>query len=165
MQLSSEALMLLAVKRIKGGDPIMKPEKIRALSAIIRNQAPLTLPPETPLRDACKAMHQRHVGAVLVVDAEARLLGIFTGRDAVGRVLAGGLDPSTLTLADVMTRNPDCISAGRNAVEAMHRMQDGGFRHLPILEGDRLVGVVSHGDFRGLEHATFDDQTGIWERI
>jgi len=143
----------------------MTTEKIRALSTIIRNRNPLTLPPDAPIREACRLMREHHVGAVLVVDAEGSLVGIFTGRDAVGRILAEGRDPTTLTLADVMTCQPDCLSAGRDAVEAMHQMRNGGFRHLPVMEGSKLVGIVSHGDFHGMEHATFDDQTNIWERI
>lgn len=138
---------------------------IREISTIIRDQNPVTLPPGATVREACKLMHDRRVGAVLVTEGGDRLVGIFTGRDAVGRVLAAGLDASALTLAEVMTCKPDCLAAGRNAVEALHRMQDGGFRHLPIVEGERLVGIVSHGDFRGLEHSKFDEQTGLWERI
>jgi CBS domain-containing protein len=143
----------------------MKDVTIRDLSTIIRDQNPLTLPPTATVREACRKMHERKVGAVLVTESDGRLVGIFTGRDAVGRVLACGGDASTLILADVMTAKPDCLTAGRSAVEALHHMQDGGFRHLPIVEGDRVVGVVSHGDFRGREQSKFDEQTGLWERI
>jgi CBS domain-containing protein len=138
---------------------------IRDVSAIIRDQRPLTLPPETKVIEACQWMHDRGVGAVLVTDRHGRLLGIFTGRDAVGRVLAAGLDAAKVTLAEVMTPDPDHISPGCDAVAALHRMCDGGFRHLPIVAGDRVVGIVSRGDFRGLEHATFDEQAGLWERL
>jgi len=140
-------------------------QAIRDLSAIIRDQDPVTLPPTASVREACRLMNERRVGAVLVTEADGRLVGIFTGRDAVGKVLAAGLDASTLVLSDVMTCDPDCLGIGRSAVEALHRMRDGGYRHLPIVEGDKLVGVVSHGDFRGLERSKFDEQTGLWERI
>ena len=138
---------------------------IREISTIIRDQNPVTARPSATVREACQLMHDRSVGAVLVTEDDGKLVGIFTGRDAVGRVLAAGLDASSLTLGEVMTGKPDCLGVGRDAVEALHRMRDGGFRHLPIVEGERLVGVVSHGDFRGMEHSTFDEQTGLWERI
>ncbi len=138
---------------------------VRELSAIIRDQNPLTLPPTATVQEACRQMYERRVGAVLVTESGDKLVGIFTGRDAVGKVVAAGRDPAKLTLAEVMTCKPDCLTAGRDAVEALHHMQDGGFRHLPIVEDGKVVGIVSHGDFRGLEHSKCDEQTGLWERI
>ena len=63
---------------------------MRKISEIVRNQDPLTLPPDATVREACRWMHDRRVGAVLVTANDGRLAGIFTGRDAVHRVLAGG---------------------------------------------------------------------------
>jgi CBS domain-containing protein len=51
------------------------------------------------------------------------------------------------------------------AIEALRLMSDGGFRHVPIVAGGKVVGVVSHGDFRGLERARLDEETGLWARI
>ena len=62
----------------------------RQMAEIVRNQVPLALPPETTVQAACKHMHERRVGAVLVTDARGRLLGIFTGRDAVHFLARGG---------------------------------------------------------------------------
>jgi CBS domain-containing protein len=64
-----------------------------------------------------------------------------------------------------MTSNPDTMTPGKTAIEALRMMQDGGYRHVPVVDGGTLVGVVSHGDFRGLEHARLDEETGLWERI
>ena len=63
---------------------------MRRLSDIVYNQHPLTLPPTASVQHACKCMRERGVGSVLVTDDGGRLIGIFTGRDAVGRVLANG---------------------------------------------------------------------------
>jgi CBS domain-containing protein len=99
------------------------------------------------------------------VEGDRRLVGIFTGRDAVGRVLAEGKNSATTTLAEVMTRNPDTIPPRQTAIEALRAMQDGGYRHLPVIDDGKVVGVISRGDFRGLEQDRLDEETGLWERI
>jgi CBS domain-containing protein len=134
------------------------------MSEIIRNQTPLTLPPTATVQEACKRMHERRVGAVLVTDAKRALIGIFTGRDAV-RFLAAAKDPTNTTLRAAMTREPQAMPPGRTAIEALRLMQDGGFRHVPVVERGVVVGIVSQGDFRGLEHDRLDVETGFWERI
>ena len=136
----------------------------RQMSEILRNQKPLTLPPEASVQEACRHMHVRRVGAVLVTDAKGALQGIFTGRDAV-RVLAGAKDPAATALRQVMTRDPVTLPPGRTAIEALRLMHDGGFRHVPVVQDGAVVGVVSRGDFRGLEQDRLDEETGLWERI
>ena len=101
----------------------------------------------------------------MIAGEDRRLLGIFTGRDAVCRVLAEGKHPAKITLAEVMTPNPDTITPRITAIEALRLMQDKGCRHLPVIERDQVIGVVSRGDFRGLEQARLDEETGLWERI
>ena len=137
----------------------------RHASDIISHQNPLMLPPTATVRQACQRMRDRRVGAVLVTEGDRRLVGIFTGRDAVGRVLADGKDSVTTTLAEVMTRNPDTIPPRQTAIEALRAMQDGGYRHLPVIDGGKVVGVISRGDFQGLEQDRLDEETGLWERI
>jgi CBS domain-containing protein len=137
----------------------------RHLLDIIHDQRPLMLAASATVKDACCEMRSRNVGATLVTDVDGRLVGIFTGRDAVGRVLAEGKSAARTLLADVMTANPTTIGPGRTAIEALRLMQDSGVRHLPVTEKDRVVGIVSRGDFRGLEHARLDHETGLWERI
>ena len=120
--------------------------------------------PDTSVAQAAGMMKQHEVGALLVVE-QGRLVGIFTERDAVVRVMAPGLQPATTVLSDVMTRDPDTIPPRRAAIEALRLMQDGGYRHLPVVDKGKVVGVVSRGDFRGLEQARLDEETGLWERI
>jgi predicted transcriptional regulator len=57
------------------------------------------------------------------------------------------------------------IQRGPSCIEALRLMRDGGFRHIPVVENGRVIGVVSRGDFRGLEQDRLDEETGIWERI
>ena len=137
----------------------------RHMSEIVRDQRPLILPPTSTVQQACLSMRERRVGAVLVADEQRRLLGIFTGRDAVGRVLATHRDAAKTTLADVMTPNPTTMPPGSTAIEALRLMQDCGFRHVPIVEDGKVAGIVSQGDFRGLEKARLDEETGLFERI
>jgi CBS domain-containing protein len=135
------------------------------MSDMVRHQNPLMLSPQTTVAEACRHMRDRKVGAVLVTDAESRLLGIFTGRDAVCRVLSQARSPIETRLADVMTAAPDCMPPTRSAVEALRMMQDGGYRHIPVVESGRVVGIVSRGDFKGTELDRLDEETGYWERI
>lgn len=137
----------------------------RAIGAICRNQRPLTLPEDVNVMEACAAMCERHVGAVLVTDRKGDLVGIFTARDAVYRVLSEGKDARITRLGDVMTRDPATMRPHQTAVDALRLMSDGGFRHVPVVDGPKIVGVVSAGDMHGLERARLDEETGLWERI
>jgi CBS domain-containing protein len=138
---------------------------MRTMSDIVRNQDPVTLPPSAKVREACQYMRDRRVGAVLVTEGDQRLLGIFTGRDAVHRVLAEGKSAARTRLAEVMTRDPDTIPPGKSAIEALRLMEDGRYRHVPIVDGGKVVGVVSRFDFSGIELDRLDAETGLWERI
>ena len=137
----------------------------RQMSDIVRKQNPLTLPESASVQQACRAMRDRRVGAVLVTGASGELVGIFTGRDAVCRALAEGVNPALTTLASVMTRKPDTMPPGKTAIDALRMMRDGGYRHVPVVDGTKIVGIVSSGDFRGLEQARLDEETGLWEHI
>jgi CBS domain-containing protein len=102
----------------------------------------LVAAPETTVRQAAEMMSSRHVGAVLVVQDD-RLLGIFTERDAVFRVLACRLDPDATQVSDVMTQSPKTISPEKTFGHAMLLMHENGFRHLPVIQDGKPVGIVS----------------------
>ncbi|MDR3537520.1 MAG: CBS domain-containing protein [Acetobacteraceae bacterium] len=136
----------------------------REMAEIIRNQKPLTLTAVTTVQEACRRMHSRKIGAILVTNDKGALIGIFTGRDAV-RLLARGRDPTQTLLKDVMTRKPQTMKPRATAIEALRLMRDGGFRHVPVVEEGVVLGIVSRGDFRGLEHDRMDEETGLWERM
>jgi CBS domain-containing protein len=110
-------------------------------------------------------MRDRRIGAVLVTEGDHRLLGIFTGRDAVHRVLAEGKSAARTKLAEVMTRDPDTMPLGRTAIGALRLMEGGRYRHVPIVDGSKVVGIVSRLDFSGIELDRLDEETGLWERI
>jgi CBS domain-containing protein len=97
---------------------------------------------ESTVREATEMMASRGVGAVLVVDRE-ELLGIFTERDVVFRVVACGLDPDATRLSSVMTPEPKTIAADKSYGVAMAVMHENGFRHLPVVDKGVPIGVVS----------------------
>ena len=135
------------------------------MSDIVRNRDPVTFPPSATVRDACRSMREYRVGAVLVTEGDHRLVGIFTARDAVHRVLAEGRSAARTKLAEVVTRDPDTMPPGRTAIEALRLMEDRRYRHVPIVDGGRVVGIVSRFDFSGIELDRLNEETGLWERI
>ncbi len=103
----------------------------------------LTAAPDERLQDAAARMVARRVGAILVLEGE-RLAGILTERDVL-RAVGGGLDPDAV-VSQWMTRGPETIEPSATADEALALMHQGGFRHLPVVEGERLAGIVSVRD-------------------
>jgi CBS domain-containing protein len=138
---------------------------MRRLSDIIFNQHPLTLRPRATVKDACQCMRDRRMGSVLVTDESGRLVGIFTGRDAVCRVLSAGKDAAQTKLAEVMTKNPETMPPNKTAIDALRLMWDGGFRHIPIVKDGKLLGVVSRGDFKGVEQNRLEEERDLWEHM
>ena len=136
----------------------------RKIAEVIRGRDPIGLPPDANVREASRLMREHNVGSVLVT-TEGRLLGIFTERDLVCRVVADDLNPDETALEAVMTANPDTIRPDSPAIDGLRRMEDGGFRHLPVVSGGRVVAVVSRRDFFGDEKARLEEETRIWERI
>jgi len=98
--------------------------------------------PQTRVLDVARLMLQRGIGAVLAID-EGVLVGIFTERDAVFRVMAPAVDPAVVALADVMTREVVTIGPDATFGQAMLVMLDHGFRRLPVVENGRVVGLVT----------------------
>jgi CBS domain-containing protein len=125
----------------------------RSEAEIVRHQNPLMLPPSTSVMQAARHMHTRHASAVLVTEGDANLVGIFTERDAISRVLAAGKDPVATTLAEVMTNNPETITPQHTATEVLRLMQEARIRHLPVVHEGKAVGIVSRNDFPDLASA------------
>lgn len=102
----------------------------------------ILVPGSMSVREAARLMKTKHYGAVLVTEGD-ELLGIFTERDAVFRVMAAGLDPETTQLVEVMTKEPKTITPDKTFGHAMLMMHEGGFRHVPVVDEGKLVGMVS----------------------
>lgn len=112
------------------------------IRSVIEPKEPVTAPPRTSVRDAARIMKTGNVGALLIV-ADGQLVGIFTERDALFRVMAVDQDPQRVQVADVMTRNPKTVSIDETFGYALLLMYENGFRHLPVLENGRPVAVLS----------------------
>jgi CBS domain-containing protein len=136
----------------------------RKLADIVKDQRLLALTEHATVQEACRCMWECRAGSVLVVDDQQRLTGIFTGRDAV-RALAEGKKADVTKLAQAMTSNPITITPDSRAIDALREMSNRGFRHLPVVEGGRICGVVSRSDFMGMEIDRLDDETHLWECI
>jgi CBS domain-containing protein len=126
----------------------------RPIRTIIEHQAPVTANSEMTVTAASRLMRTRRVGALLVVD-NGRLAGIFTERDALFRVIAEGRAPEKTRLAEVMTHNPRTIAPDRPFGHALHLMHEGEFRHVPVVENGRPLGMVSARDALGPDLAQF----------
>jgi CBS domain-containing protein len=103
----------------------------------------LTVAPQDRLGEVAQRMVDRDVGAVLVMEGEA-LAGILTERDVL-RAVAAGIDADTL-VSDWMTRDPETMAPDDTTAHAAVLMIHGGFRHLPLMEGDTPVGMLSIRD-------------------
>lgn len=137
---------------------------MRRLSDIIFNQNPLTLSKDASVGEACTLMAKRRAGSVLTTDNNGKLAGIFTGRDAVCRVLAAG-KTATTKLNDVMTANPDTLAPDQTAIDALRLMWDGGYRHLPVVKAGQILGIVSRGDFKADEQDRLEEERNLWEHM
>jgi CBS domain-containing protein len=112
--------------------------------------------PDTPVTECVRLMTAGKFGALIVMDGE-RLIGIFTERDALNKVLAGGLDPGKTKVSAVMTKDPYCIPPTTTVADAMKLITTRRFRHLPIVDNGKVLAVVSSGD---LTHWLVQDQMG-----
>lgn len=118
---------------------------LRSLRSIVANQPPVIAEKSVTVLEAAVLMKQQGKGALLVVEG-SRLTGIFTERDALFRVIAAGRDPAATTLADVMTPQPQTMHPDEPFVKALRIMHKRGFRHLPVVEHGRPLGIVSARD-------------------
>jgi len=139
----------------------MQPRSVRS---IIEGQTVVKISAQESVAEAARLMQRHRIGALLVVHEE-RLSGIFTERDMVFKVVAQDLDPQSTAVARVMTPDPQTIGPDRPFAHALDLMHEGGFRHVPVVENGRPLGVVSARDALGNELAQFDDQLEVRERI
>ena len=121
----------------------------RMIREVLAGRALITATPDTNVRVASRLMAENRIGALVVLEG-ARIAGIFTERDALNKVLAGGLDPDATALSAVMVADPLTIRDDRPLSHALHMMAEEGFRHVPVVDADgRAMGMVSARDALG----------------
>ena len=127
----------------------LKPDTQTPLSHVLagkaRGSSTLTVPPDITVAMAVEVLNENQVGSVLVMDG-ARLVGIFTERDILRRVVGERRDPATTKVSDVMTRDLVVMRPTSSVVDAMRVISEKRIRHVPVVDGNIVLGVVSQGD-------------------
>ena len=122
---------------------------------VIRNvvcqREPYFVPDSATALDAAQFMASRNIGAVCVLDDGERLRGIFSERDLLQRVIVAGRDPSSLPIREVMSEPRAVIECDDTPHDALERMEQVGSRHLPVMDGDKWIGMLSMRDIMRVE--------------
>lgn len=145
---------LASVAEVGDNDLILsttEPNKMsqRIISSIIEGRPLISCTKDTSVREACKTMTAKKISALAVLD-QGRIVGIFTERDALSKILADGRDPDKTKISEVMVKEPEIVRAAMPLAYALHVMYQGGFRHVPIVNDDGVpVGMVSARDALG----------------
>ena len=106
----------------------------------------LTIGPTATLETAIRTLREHHIGALVVLGADQRVIGIVSERDVVRALAEQGAAALAETLSQVMTRKVETCGETETIASIMERMTAGKFRHLPVVEQERLIGIVSIGD-------------------
>lgn len=112
------------------------------IRSVMERKKFITAAPDKTVSQAARLMAGKDAGAVLVVEDD-QLIGIFTERDVVFRVIAVGLDPTETLLRDVMTADPKTLGPTQSYGHALVIMQENGFRHVPVVEEGQAIGIIS----------------------
>lgn len=106
----------------------------------------VTIEPSADLAAAARLLAEKHIGAVVILGADHRIVGILSERDIVGAIGQRGAVALKEPVGTAMTRNVSTCNETETMVTIMERMTAGKFRHLPVVDQDRLVGMISIGD-------------------
>ena len=121
----------------------------------------VSVAPETTVREAARKMRDSKIGALLVMRDE-RLVGILTERDVLNKVVADYRDPDEVQVREIMTRDVVVIKPGRSVRDAMRIVTQKHLRHLPVVDNDQLIGMVSGGD---LTRSIVAEEEGVIESL
>jgi len=127
---------------------------------LVRNQDTYRADVEQTVLAVAQAMVERNIGAVPVV-REGRLAGVFSERDLMRRIVVEGRDPHATKVGEVMTREPLSVSRNDDLEHCLVLMREHGFRHLPICEGERLLGFLSLRDLLLRDLSEKDDEVRL----
>lgn len=136
----------------------------RTLQSIVSQRPLVIAEASTSVADAAVAMRTKGVGSV-VIETNGQLAGIFTERDLLNRVVAAGKDPATTQLAAVMTADVVGMEGDKPLSHALHLMHQRAFRHVPVLQQGRPIGMVSARDALGIEWQDFQREIKLADDI
>ncbi|MDP6786762.1 MAG: CBS domain-containing protein [Rhodospirillales bacterium] len=123
---------------------------------IVKDQSICALSSSGTALEAAKAMVAHHCAAVVITDEDGKLIGIVTERDLTRRVVADNHDPKSTVLGDIMSKDPDTLSPDDSAFDALELMRVRGYRHLPVVDQGRVVGMVSVRDLYAAVKASLE---------
>jgi CBS domain-containing protein len=128
------------------------------LAAILKQKegSIISVTPTTHISEVVAVLAEKRIGAVVILDETGRLLGILSERDIVRSLASNGARTLEMTAAQLMTRSPTTATSEITVYDAEHMMTNGRFRHLPIVDDEKLIGMVSIGD---VVKAVLDAQT------
>lgn len=130
---------------------------MKIIATVVEGREVYHIGAERTVREASRYMTERRVGAVAVLE-NSRLAGILSERDIMGRVVAKGLDPDATEVRQVMTRDLVVAHVGDSHDDGLRKMRQAGCRHLPVVEGDRLIGMVSQRDLLQVDLTEKDEE-------
>jgi len=113
-----------------------------SLSSLIKTPQIITLPPSSTAFEAVQKMSDHLIGSIVVMDGDS-LVGIFTERDLLNRVVAKGLDPKAVSLSEVMSKNVRTVRIQESVEAVFNKMEETRCRHIPIMDGEKVVGVLT----------------------
>jgi CBS domain-containing protein len=119
---------------------------IANVAALIQGRSLAQVKPDSTVREACEVMCSHDTGAVVVVDEGRRLVGVLSERDVIRKVVCQGRHSAETPAADIMTPDPRTIAADGDLAHVLEIMSTGGFHHVPVMEGETVVGMVSADD-------------------
>lgn len=115
---------------------------MKLLNKLTQSQKIVSLPPTASVQEAAKLMAERNVGSVIVMEGD-RLAGIFTERDVLNRVISKAVDPARTPLSRVMSSQVVTVDINDSIDSCFDRMQERKTRHVPIMDGEKIVGMVT----------------------
>jgi len=113
---------------------------LRQPAAVLPARKPIVLSRQHSVTDAIRAMQAEHRGVVLITrdgTPASEVVGIFSERDVLFRIVDGGRNPATLAVGEVMTADPECLRDGETIASVLNMMSIGGFRHVPVVDAQR----------------------------
>jgi CBS domain-containing protein len=130
---------------------------MRTIGALVEGRETFFVRTDQTVRDVARYMAERRVGAVSVLEG-TRLVGIISERDVMTRVVAKGLDPDAARAGDVMTKDLVVAEVSESHEDGLRKMKQAGCRHLPVVERDRLKGMVSQRDLLQIDLSAKDEE-------
>jgi CBS domain-containing protein len=118
---------------------------------VIRNREPYSTKATTTVQEAAEFMAARNIGAVCVLDDAGNLVGVFSERDVLNRIVVPGRDPHVVSVGEVTSELRAVIRSDETPHQALERMEESGTRHLPVVDGERWVGMLSIRDLLRVE--------------